>query len=255
LVLGITAAAAGEFRGPDRVANSLGGQLVGGGHMLAGDAKFFQGQGGVQEVIGGGIAPISITIIPVVLAHAGCPLLATFIDKRAVTAALQVAVPADLFEVFRRRLRAAHGGAQRRPQVAEPLTGMAVLLALESRHGHARKILRLHWLVAHAREHDCGQAVLAIAAVIIVGPALPLELVLAVIRLVFAVGNRSTIHIVAKEIGGPRDRRIDLRIFHAGQPAQHDRELGGQPGLVHRSVPTDGAMGAAGLPTAGRRDR
>ena len=45
--------------------------------------------------------------------------------------------------------------------------------------------------------------------------------------LLFAVGNGPTIYVVAKEIRGPRDGRIDLRIFHASPLAQHNRELGG----------------------------
>ena len=255
LILGVTSAASGEFRRPDGFFNRLGIKLVRRGHPFSGDAKFLERQGGVQEIIGGRMPPIGITIIPVVVGAARCPLLATLIHERSVTAALHFPIPAQLFEVFACRLRAAHCGAQRRPQVTEPLAGMAVCLALEARKGHPREILRLQWFVTHAREHDSGQAVLAIAAVIIVGPALPRELVFAIIRLVFAVGNGSAVDIVTEEIGCPRDGRINLRIFHACLFAQHDRELGGQPGLIHRPVPTDGSMGAARLPATGRCDR
>ena len=112
-----------------------------------------------------------MTIIPVVIALSGCPLLAAFIDKRSVAAALHVAVPAQLFEVFGRRLRAAHGGTQRRPQVAEALAGMPVCLALEACQGHPREILRLQWFVAHVGEHDCGQPILAVVERAIHQPA------------------------------------------------------------------------------------
>ena len=68
---------------------------------------------------------------------AGPPLLATFIYKRAVITALQVAVPAHAFCEFRTRFLAAHIGAQLGPQVGKPLPGMPVGLAPDSCHAHA----------------------------------------------------------------------------------------------------------------------
>ena len=68
---------------------------------------------------------------------AGPPLLATFINKRTVKAALQVPVPALAFCEFRAGFLAAHIGAQLGPQVGEPLPGVPVGLASDSCHAHA----------------------------------------------------------------------------------------------------------------------
>ena len=208
----------------------------------------------MQEIIGGRIAPIDITIIPVVRGTTRSPLLAPFIHEGTVTAALHVPVPAQLFEVFAGRLRATHAGTEGRPQVTEALAGMPVCLAPESRKGHPREILRLLRFVTHAGEHHRRQSVLAIAAVVVILPTLTLQLMFAVVGLVFAVGDGATIDIVAKEIGGACNGRIDLGIDHPRFPAEHDGKLGDESRRVHRPVPAHQTMGIALLPAAGGRD-
>ena len=208
----------------------------------------------MEEIIGGRISPISVTIIPVVLCPTGGPLLSPLINKGAVTTSLHVPVPAQLFEVFGSRLRAPHGRAQRRPEVAKPLASMSIGFALEARQGHPRKVFRRDWLVAHTGKHHRRQAVLAIATMIIIGPLLPLQLVLAIIRLMLPVGDRTAVHIVTEEIGRPGDRGVDLGVFYPSLLAQHDGELRRQTRLVHRPIPTDRAVSSSGLPAAGWRD-
>ena len=128
------------------------------------------------------------------------------------------------------------------------------MLALVSRQGHPRKILGLHGLVIDAGKHDRSQRVLAVAGMIIIRPGLTLNLVLAEVWLVFAVGNRAPVDIVAEELGRALNGRINLRTHHPGLLPQRDRELGRQSGRVHRPVPAHRAMGSPRLPAAGRRD-
>lgn len=266
LLLGITAANRGEFPGPEGVGHRLGAQGLNWIQTFARDIEFFQGHGCVQEIRGGRTAPILIRIVPVGVNHghaigrqtvmslASPPLLATFIHKRAVITALQVPVPALAFCEFRARFLATHIGAQLRPQVGKPLPRMPVGLAPDSRHAHPREILRLRRLVVHATEQDRTHPVLAIAAVIIILPALTRDLVLAPPRLVFAVGNGPTVDIVAEETGRPRNGRLNLRIHDARLLAQHNGELGDQSGRVQRAIGSDRTM-TPFTPAAGRRER
>ena len=85
--------------------------------ISAGDQKPLQRQSIVKDICGSGTQVIvcALTQIGTVSGRSRALLFAAVIDKRAIRAALQIEVPAHLFQVSRHRLRSADVGTQRTP--------------------------------------------------------------------------------------------------------------------------------------------
>ena len=195
------------------------------------DEQLFQRQRIGQHVAGVRAQTVvaALAVIGVVVGLAGAVLLAAVVGEGAVAPPHEVEMPRGFLHERRRRRRSAHVGAQRAPEVAEALPGVAVLTVLIGRRHHLREEPGRLDLVGLEREQHGRHGVFAV--VLVVRP-----------RQVFAVGDRALVHVVAEEFVSPVDGGLHFRVRDAALFPHDDRQVADQPRGIHRAVRRDRAV-------------